>query len=120
MTTAGRAALAFALTAVALAGCGMGATTTSAQEYCALSADLDAQTEPPSEEQLADIQAAAPAEIADDVATLAEAVRNQDLGGPDTAEAEQSLLAWEQENCAEFAQPESGATAAGATDPVTP
>jgi nitrous oxide reductase accessory protein NosL len=103
--------LAAALSAALLVACG-GAedsaspqTTEVAQEadaveqYCSMSAELDAQDTPPTDEQLADIEAAAPAEIAEEVATLAEAVRTEDYDAPEAQEAEATLVAWEAENC---------------------
>lgn len=120
MTTAGRSLLVLVLSAVVLAGCSNGETVSGGQEYCSLSAELDAQEGPPSEEQLAEIEAAAPPEISEDVATLVEAVRNQSFDDPDVQEAESALLAWEQENCAESLDGEPGKPGAEATDAATP
>lgn len=131
MTTAGRPLLVLVLAAFALAGCSSAETTSpqptqtvqtvsGAEEYCSLSAELDAQEGPPSEEQLAEIEAAAPSEISEDVATLVEAVRNQSFDDPKVQEAESALLAWEEENCVESLEVEPGEPGAEATDAPTP
>lgn len=122
MTSVHHALLAAALIALALAGCTDDTSSEQPPEvaqYCALSAELDAQEEPPSEEQLEQIEVVAPPEIADDVATLVEAVRTQDFSDPDVEAAERSLLAWEEANCPDAGETE-GPAADGATETATP
>lgn len=92
---------------LALAGCGGDDATEGddqaagdAERYCALAAELDAQEDMPSEEQLVEIEQAAPAEIADDVRIITAAVRSGDFEDPAAEEADQNLRAWEAENCA--------------------
>lgn len=72
----------------------------SAQEYCAMSAELDAADAPPTDEQLDEIVEVAPAEIKDDVRTLADAIREEDFEAEAAQEADQNLQAWEAQNCA--------------------
>jgi hypothetical protein len=120
--------LAAALTAALLSGCGGAGDSASpqttevaqeaddAQRYCSLSAELDAQGSEPTPEQLAEIEAAAPAEIADHVATLTEAVRTQDYDSAEAQEAEAALLAWEQDNCVQSLEVEPGPQDAAETE----
>ena len=89
-----------ALAVALLVACGNDATA-QAQEYCTLSAELDTLEGPPSEEQLSEIESLAPTEISEDVETLVEAVRQQDFDNPDVGDAEDRLIAWEDEHCAE-------------------
>lgn len=123
--------LASTLPALLLVGCGNGETSSEeptevaqtandAQVYCSLSAELDAREGPPSEEQLAEIEAAAPPEIAEQVAILVEAVRSEDFSNPDIEEADAELLAWEDENCVESFEVEPGEPGAEATDASSP
>lgn len=127
MRTAGRALL-VATALAALSACSTGTTNSeptevaqtanAAEQYCSLSAELDAQEGSPSEEQLAEIEAVAPDEIADHVATLAEAVRSQDFTSPEVGEAESALLAWEEENCVDSLEVEPGPEGAEETEPA--
>ena len=108
MLTLRRTLLVTASTALLLAGCGgdadqtaeLAQDATQAETYCNLSAELDAQDTAPSEEQLSEIEDVAPPEIAEDVATLVEAVRNQDFESDAATQAEENLREWEAENCA--------------------
>lgn len=106
-----------ALTAVLLIGCGGETTsapteaatpTSAADHYCTLSAELDNQDTAPTEEQLAEIEAAAPPEIAEDVAALVAAVRTENFDDPELQQAEQRLLAYEEDNCTESFEVEPG------------
>lgn len=100
-----------------LAGCGGGAddgpdvTSASdateaavagdAEAYCEQVAQLESQDEEPSEEQLNELAAAAPAEIRADVEWFNEAIRTHDMEAEGVVDAETRMLEWEQKNCAE-------------------
>lgn len=75
------------------------------EEYCAIAAELDAQEDFPSAEQLETIRAAAPEEIADEINTIVEAfLANQDdpfvvFEDPVIGEAFGPVEAFEAEHC---------------------
>ena len=102
VVTAGCAALALAMTGACADDADnddVAAESGSAEEYCTMSAELDAADAPPSEEQLEEIVDVAPAEIKDDVQTLADAIREEDFEAEAAQEADRNLQEWEAEHC---------------------
>ena len=100
---AGCAALALALSGACAAddtdNDDVAAESGSVEEYCDMSAELDAAGAPPSEEQLEEIVDVAPDEIKDDVRTLADAIREEDFEAEAAQEADRNLQEWEEEHC---------------------
>lgn len=96
-----------AVSGLLLAGCGDdsgGATedadAVSASAYCDQVEVLESQDSEPTEEQLAALEQAAPEEIRADVERFNDAIRSHDMEAEGVAEAEERILAWEEENCA--------------------
>jgi iron uptake system EfeUOB component EfeO/EfeM len=87
-----------------LAGCGDDSGVEAAADgdpaaYCALVEEFDSQDSAPSDEQLDELVAVAPAEIRADTERFTDAVRTGDMEAEGVAEAEARLLAWEEANC---------------------
>lgn len=80
----------------------------SAQEYCALSAELDSRQEAPSAEDLDRIVKIAPEEIKDDAEMLAGAIKAGEQESKEATAAADRLEAWEDENCEEDAGDNAG------------
>jgi hypothetical protein len=96
-----------------------GTTTTEGEgsEFCELSAALDEQDGPPTEEQLVELEAAAPEDIADDMSLIVE--RYAEVGEaafeePEVGQSIGAIESWEAENCprdpVEAVEPDPDAT----------
>ena len=72
----------------------------SIQKYCEFSAELFAAGDE-SDEDLDRLAELAPEDIKDDVETVVESMKTDEQGeaGPEVEEAENRVLAWEEENC---------------------
>ncbi|MBW3665436.1 MAG: hypothetical protein KY469_20265 [Actinobacteria bacterium] len=70
-----------------------------AAAYCDLVEVLESQDSRPTDEQLEQLAAVAPAEIRDDVELFGDAIANDDMEAEGVAEAESNILAWEEDNC---------------------
>ncbi len=90
--------------------------STELSAYCELSAELQEIEGTPTDAQLAEIERLAPEEIADDVAVLADAVREGTgalFGTPEVQAAEERITEFEMEECGfEAPPPEDGGGAA--------
>lgn len=76
-----------------------GAAADDGARYCELAAELESGDSEPTDEQLDELVAAAPEEIRSDVETFTAAIRTHEMEAEGVAEAEERILAWEEENC---------------------